>query len=152
MRIVAAAEMSASERCGDNSGERGDDENGDGRSVTADPSALFDIFFRIGGATPGRASSALIIESDNVILDDIWAWRADHGAGVGWTSNTADSGLIVNGDNVTAYGLFIEHFQKSEVIWNGNHGTDVFLKNEMPFDPPSQAAWSESRACPGGRH
>ena len=49
----------------------------------------------------------------NVILDDIWAWRADHGnAGtVGWDINTAKNGVIVNGDNVTATGFFVEHYQ-----------------------------------------
>jgi hypothetical protein len=104
----------------------------------SDPSGLYDVFFRIGGADPGSATISLVVNSDNVILDDIWAWRADHGAGVGWTSNTADTGLVVNGDNVTAYGLFVEHYHKYEVIWNGNRGTDIFLQNEMPYDPPSQ--------------
>ena len=85
-----------------------------------------------------------MVNSSNVILDDIWAWRADHGTGVGWTANTADTGLIVNGDNVTAYGLFVEHYQKTEVIWNGQGGTDIFFQNEMPYDPPSQAAWMAS--------
>jgi hypothetical protein len=109
-----------------------------------DPTSLHDVFFRIGGAAPGRATVSLVINSDNVILDDIWAWRADHGQFVGWTTNTADTGLIVNGNNVTAYGLFVEHYQKTEVIWNGDNGTDVFLQNEMPYDPPAQAAWRES--------
>jgi hypothetical protein len=107
------------------------------------------VFFRIGGAEPGSATTSLVVNSKNVILDDIWAWRADHGAGVGWTSNTADTGLVVNGDNVTAYGLFVEHYQKYEVIWNGNGGTDIFLQNEMPYDPPSQAAWMESPSVDG---
>ena len=75
-------------------------------NVASDPTALHDVFFRIGGATAGKATVSLVVNSDNVILDDIWAWRADHGNGVGWTSNTADTGVIVNGDNVTAYGLF----------------------------------------------
>ncbi len=57
---------------------------------------------------------SLEVNSDNVILDDIWAWRADHGNGVGWTVNTADTGVVVNGDDVTAYGLFVEHYQKTE--------------------------------------
>ena len=26
-----------------------------------------------------------VVNSDHVMLDDIWAWRADHGNGVGWT-------------------------------------------------------------------
>jgi hypothetical protein len=109
----------------------------------SDPTALLDVFFRIGGAAEGRATTSLIVNSDNVILDDIWAWRADHGNGVGWTKNTADTGLVVNGDNVTAYGLFVEHYQKYEVIWNGNGGTDIFFQNEMPYDPPSQDAWRQ---------
>ena len=115
----------------------------------SDPTALYDVFFRIGGAEPGRATNSLVINSNNVILDDIWAWRADHGNGVGWNSNTADTGLIVNGDNVTAYGLFVEHYQKFEVIWNGNGGTDIFFQNEMPYDPPSQAAWMEAPGVDG---
>ena len=114
-----------------------------------DPTLLQDVFFRIGGAEPGKATTSLVVNADNAILDDIWAWRADHGAGVGWTSNTADTGVIVNGDNVTAYGLFVEHFQKSEVIWNGQNGEDVFFQNEMPYDPPSQAAWMSSPTTKG---
>ncbi|HLG65624.1 MAG TPA: adenylyl cyclase [Ktedonosporobacter sp.] len=115
----------------------------------SDPSALQDVFFRIGGAAAGSATNSLVVNSDNVILDDIWAWRADHGNGVGWTTNTADTGVIVNGDNVTAYGLFVEHYQKFEVIWNGNGGTDIFFQNEMPYDPPSQADWMEAPGVNG---
>ena len=40
-----------------------------------------DVFFRIGGATAGSATDSLVVNSSHVILDDIWAWRADHGAG-----------------------------------------------------------------------
>ena len=94
-------------------------------------------------------TTTLAVNSKNVILDDIWAWRADHGAGVGWTVNTADTGVVVNGDNVTAYGLFVEHFQKFNVIWNGNGGTDIFFQNEMPYDPPTQAAWMEAPGVDG---
>jgi hypothetical protein len=115
----------------------------------SDPAGLYDVFFRIGGAEAGSATVSLAVNSDNVILDDIWAWRADHGNGVGWTQNTADTGLIVNGNNVTAYGLFVEHYQKYEVIWNGNNGTDIFFQNEMPYDPPSQAAWMEAPGVDG---
>src|SRR5438132_1810089 len=126
----------------------GDD--GDGRDHNAaNPSALQDVFFRIGGATPGRATTALVVNSDSVILDDIWSWRADHGNGVGWTANTADTGVVVNGDNVTAYGLFVEHYQKYNVIWNGNRGTDIFFQNELPYDVPNQAAWMEAPGVDG---
>jgi hypothetical protein len=116
---------------------------------SSDPSTVSDVFFRIGGAEPGSATTSLVVNSNNVILDDIWAWRADHGNGVGWASNTADTGVIVNGDNVTAYGLFVEHYQKYETIWNGNGGTVVFFQNEMPYDPPNQAAWMEAPGVDG---
>jgi hypothetical protein len=115
----------------------------------SDPSTLSDVFFRIGGAQAGKATTSLIVNSDNVILDDIWAWRADHGNGVGWTSNTADTGVVVNGDHVTAYGLFVEHYQNYETIWNGNDGNVVFFQNEMPYDPPSQQAWMEAPGVDG---
>jgi hypothetical protein len=119
------------------------------KSNPDDPTTLSDVFFRIGGATPGKATTSLIVNSDEVLLDDIWAWRADHGNGVGWTQNTADNGVIVNGDDVTAYGLFVEHYQKTEVIWNGENGQVVFFQNEMPYDPPSQAAWTQAPGVPG---
>ena len=119
------------------------------KSDPADPTSLHDVFFRIGGATPGKAETSLVVNSDHVLLDDIWAWRADHGNGVGWTANTGDTGVIVNGDAVTAYGLFVEHYQKDEVIWNGENGKVVFFQNEMPYDPPSQAAWMQAPGVPG---
>jgi hypothetical protein len=111
------------------------------KSDRDEPTALHDVFFRIGGPAAGKATVSLEVNSDNVILDNIWAWRADHGNGVGWTVNTADTGVIVNGDDVTAYGLFVEHYQKTNAIWNGKDGLVVFFQNELPYDPPSQAAW-----------
>jgi hypothetical protein len=115
----------------------------------ADPTLVQDVFFSIGGAAPGRATTSLVVNSSQVILDDIWAWRADHGQGVGWTGNVGDTGVVVNGDHVTAYGLFVEHYEKYEVIWNGGNGTDIFFQNEMPYDPPSQAAWMANPATDG---
>jgi predicted oxidoreductase len=84
----------------------------------------------------------LIVNSDDTILDNIWAWRADHVSGVGWTVNTAANGVVVNGDDVIAYGLFVEHFQEWQTIWSGNGGRTIFYQSEMPYDPPSQAAWN----------
>ncbi|MCX4403026.1 RICIN domain-containing protein [Streptomyces sp. NBC_01764] len=116
-----------------------------GSSAThaADPTQLSDVFIRIGGATVGKATNSLVINSANTIIDHTWIWRADHGNSgtVGWTTNTADNGLTVNGNNVTAYGLFVEHYQKAQVIWNGNGGRTYFFQNEMPYDPPNQASW-----------
>jgi hypothetical protein len=116
-----------------------------GRAVGAnrgqDPTGLQDVFFRVGGPHVGKASKSLVVNSDDVILDDIWAWRADHGNGVGWTSDTAANGVVVNGDDVTATGLFVEHYQEYNVIWTGERGRTVFFQNELPYDAPDQASW-----------
>jgi len=112
-----------------------------GRTDPRDPASVQDVFFRVGGAGAGKATTALIVNSDNVLLDHIWAWRADHGTGVGWTVNTAETGVVVNGDNVLATGLFVEHFQKYNVIWNGERGRTIMFQNELPYDPPDQAAY-----------
>jgi len=124
---------------------------GFGAGTAADPDTIQDVFFRIGGAetTPVSATVSLLDNADNSIIDDVWAWRADHGNDVGWTQNTGDTGLIVTGNDVTAYGLAVEHYQKNEVIWSGQGGTDVFFQNELPYDPPSQAAWMASPAQDG---
>jgi hypothetical protein len=113
------------------------------RGHRSNPSSLHDVFVRIGGAAIGSTRQSVVINSSDVIVDNIWLWRADHGSGVGWTKNTADEGLVVNGDNVTAYGLFVEHHQKTQVRWRGEHGRTYFFQNEMPYDPPNQAAWMD---------
>ena len=117
-----------------------------GPGNASDPDLIQDVFFRIGGAetTPVSATVSLLDNASNSIVDNLWAWRADHGNAVGWTVNKADTGVVVTGNNVTAYGLAVEHYQKNEVIWSGQGGTDVFFQNEMPYDPPSQSAWMAS--------
>jgi hypothetical protein len=112
-----------------------------GHGGAAGPTALHDVFFRIGGPHVGKATVSLEVDADSAILDDVWAWRADHGDGVGWQSNTADTGLVVNGDDVIATGLFVEHYQRYEVVWNGERGRTIMFQNEMPYDPPNQAAY-----------
>jgi hypothetical protein len=119
-------------------------------SHAADPTSLQDVFFRVGGAVAGKATQSLVINSNDAIVDDIWAWRADHGsAATGWTINTGDTGLLVNGANVLATGLFVEHYQKYQVLWNGENGRTIFFQNEMPYDVPSQAAWSSAGGVDG---
>jgi hypothetical protein len=107
----------------------------------SNPDSIQDVFFRIGGDMAGKATASLVVNSYDTIIDHIWAWRADHGSGVGWTSNTAANALIVNGNNVIATGLFAEHYQQYEVTWNGQNGKIIFFQNEMPYDVPNQASW-----------
>ncbi len=109
----------------------------------SNPDLIQDVYFRIGGASssPVSAGISLLDNASNSIIDDVWAWRADHGNDVGWTANTGATGLVVTGNDVTAYGLAVEHYQKTEVVWAGQGGTDIFFQNELPYDPPSQQDW-----------
>lgn len=113
----------------------------------ANPALLADVFFRVGGAAVGNAVTCLEINSADVIADHVWIWRADHGdrdsgrVHVGWSESRGRHGLIVNGRNVRCYGLFVEHFQGWQTVWNGENGHTYFYQNELPYDPPSQRAW-----------
>jgi hypothetical protein len=113
------------------------------------PTQLFDVNCRIGGNIVGTAEVCLTINSNDVIVDDSWLWRADHGAGADWNTNKSNSGIVVNGNDVTAYGLFSEHHQQYQTLWNGNGGAVYFYQSEMPYDPPSQSAWMESSSVNG---
>ncbi len=108
---------------------------------SSDPICLWDIFCRAGGAFNGQANCFVTIHSHDVICDHFWLWRADHGAGAGWNSNRNANGLIVKGDNVTIYGLFVEHTQEYQTLWQGENGRVYFYQCEMPYDPPNQEAW-----------
>jgi hypothetical protein len=109
----------------------------------ANPTTLSDVFFRVGGPHVGKATTTLEVNSDHVLLDHIWAWRADHGnpGAYGWTTSTGRNGVVVNGDDVTATGFFVEHYQQHNVVWNGERGRTVMFQNELPYDPPDQAAY-----------
>jgi hypothetical protein len=122
---------------------------GSNASHAKDPIVLHDVFFRVGGAGVGRTRGNLLINSDDTIVDHTWIWRADHGAGVGWTSNVSANGLIVNGNHVTIYGLFVEHHQEFQVMWNGNFGRTYFYQSEIPYDPPDQASYTSARGING---
>jgi hypothetical protein len=150
---------------GNGNGNNGNGNNGNGNGNNGkgnDPDLIQDIFFRIGGAETTRVSAtvSLLDNADNSIIDDVWAWRADHGAntsvtgpegqvGAGWAYNQGATGLEVTGDNVTAYGLAVEHYQKNEVTWSGNNGMVIFFQNELPYDPPSQTSWLAAPIQPG---
>ena len=109
------------------------------------PTWVHDLICRVGGYGPGKAKTMVAIYGSHVVGDNFWLWRADHGANVGWSENTCETGLRVEGDDVTLYGLFVEHTQKYQTIWNGERGRVYFYQSEMPYDPPTQAAWRSLR-------
>lgn len=116
-------------------------EPGSSVSHAANPTVLHDVFLRVGGPREGSADVTVEINSHDVILDHFWVWRADHGLGARWEVNKGKNGLIVRGKNVTAYGLFVEHYQEYQTLWEGENGRTYFYQCELPYDPPSQDLW-----------
>lgn len=99
------------------------------------------MFARVGGPTNSAADPVQVdhmveINTGNTIIDNSWLWRADHDVNglVKDGNNPCNSGIIVNGDDVTAYGLAAEHTLKDLVVWNGNGGRVYFYQSEFPYD------------------
>ena len=69
--------------------------------------------------------------------------RGPRAPGADWTTNPTKNGLVVNGNNVTIYGLFNEHaYEEYQTLqWNGNGGRVYFYQSEMPYDVPDQSSW-----------
>lgn len=137
--------------------------NGRPNTDPSNPVTLSDVYFRIGGPYVGKTDIALEVNSDHVLIDHTWVWRADHGIegfeancdqfdpancvdgylgdDIRWATNIGRNGAVVNGNDVTVMGLFVEHFQEYNTIWNGERGQVYLYQNELPYDPPSQADW-----------
>lgn len=128
-----------------------DRRRGASKRLAADPITLSDVYFRVGGSQIGKVDVALEVNSDYTLIDHTWVWRADHGIeGFGqgaagdderWAKIIGRNGVVVDGDDVTATGLFVEHFQEYNTIWNGERGSVTLYQNELPYDPPTQADW-----------
>ena len=102
---------------------------GDGSET--DPSVLSDVFARVGGPGSLNVHTNVMMEvaASNVILDNIWLWRADHAElAPGEQPRPGEqyhlvvpgecsvkNGLVVDGDDVTAYGLAVEHTDQDQV-------------------------------------
>jgi len=107
----------------------------------ANPGFLYDVFARVGGTNDPaqyqvQASVMVQINSGNVVIDDAWLWRADHGVNgnVVNSQNPNDHGLVVQGDNVVTYGLASEHQLQDLVTWSGANGRTYFYQSELPYD------------------
>ncbi len=138
--------------------------NGEGGGSVGNPTTLSDVYFRVGGPYIGKTDIALEVNSNRVLIDHTWVWRADHGIegfeancdlldpencvdgflgdDIRWVTNIGRNGAVVNGDDVTATGLFVEHFQEYNTVWNGEGGRVYLYQNELPYDPPTQTDWT----------
>ena len=87
--------------------------------------------------------------------------QSNNNSGNGYTTinwpaeSSGDYGVIVNGDDVTLEGIWLEHFKMTEATWNGNGGQVIFLENELPLTIPYSAAgvqpsfWMENSSFDG---
>lgn len=119
-------------------------DGGAGQEADLQPKTLLsDLFFRVGGAKGYDTDVKCCVKlyQDNIIGDNFWVWRADHGSGVGWEKNRAANGILVAGDNVTIYALMVEHFQEYQTFWEGENGKIIFYQCEIPYDVPDQESW-----------
>merc|ERR1712166_671502 len=112
-----------------------------------------DIFTRVGAfayadehhnsCTITHADIHVEVRGDRVVLDNSWFWHADHDDCTGnSTSPLSDiaysgNGLVVYGENVTAYGLAVEHTMRSLVNWEGEGGQIFFFQSELPYHDPT---------------
>lgn len=130
----------------------------------SNPGLLSDIFTRVGGSNPDRTvkTDAMVrIFSGNVVGDNLWLWRADHVKlrpgeepndpnfplyhQVGWELEEdgerklideciCKNALVVEGNDVSIYGLFAEHTIEDQMIWKGENGNVSFFQCELPYD------------------
>jgi hypothetical protein len=120
------------------------------------PILLADLCLRIGGyySQPVHADISVLINSNNVIGDKLWVWRGDHGLGswIDWHVNTSINGVVVFGNDVSMYGLFVEHYHQYNTLWIGERGRTYFYQNETPYDPHRQVHYISrlGQLGPGG--
>ena len=108
------------------------------------PGFIHDVFARVGGPdgtvdSPVAVDSMVHIRNGNVIGDNMWLWRADHAVGpVTYGSNRCSNGMVVDGNDVSMYGLAVEHTEKDLTVWNGEDGATYFYQSELPYDVNQQ--------------
>jgi len=104
----------------------------------SNPGFMHDVFARVGGpdTSPVQVDTMVQINSGNIIIDNTWLWRADHTKTriIKNSENPCRIALQVNGDDVTGYGLAVEHTLGDMMQWSGNNGEVYFFQSEYPYD------------------
>jgi len=106
----------------------------------ANPVVLSDIFARVGGPdgleNNVMADTMVQVHSGHVVGDNFWLWRADHSSdgAVNGGFYPVNHGLQVHGDDVTMYGLAVEHTLQDLTQWHGERGATYFYQSELPYD------------------
>ena len=94
------------------------------------------------------------LHSGNIVGDNIWLWRADHSelapAEAPNYPNISpvfhqteeheahvQNGIQVVGDDVTFYGLAVEHANGHQMVWKGGRGSVHLYQCKFPYDVSS---------------
>lgn len=80
---------------------------------------------------------ALLLGIEDLDLTDGFGGDNDR-----WRQVVGRNGIVVNGNGVTAMGLFVEHFQEHNLIWNGEDGRVFMFQSELAYEPPTQSDWT----------
>ena len=121
-----------------------------GPGAADDPDLVQDTFFRVGGEAVGSATVSFVDNADYSIIDNVWAWRADqcqyprryrldgqpgqHRVGRQWQLRKC------------LWTFSVQHYQKYEVIWRGQDGTEVSSRTRCRTTlPTSPTGWRTPR-------
>ena len=95
---------------------------------------------------------ALEVNSDNVLIDHTWVWRADHGIEgftrrngdtERWNTNIGTNGVIVNGDERDRDRPVRRALPAVQHRLERRERPRILYQNELPYDPPTQADWTQ---------
>ncbi|MCW2982446.1 MAG: hypothetical protein JWR63_16 [Conexibacter sp.] len=105
-----------------------------GAGSQADPTTLNDV------SSASGSTNLYLLNQDYTILNQ-GQIQSNNNSGDGyttanWTASSSDTGAIVNGDHITWQGIWLEHFKKTQITWNGEYGNVTFLQNERPLTVP----------------
>jgi hypothetical protein len=112
-----------------------------GGGSSTDPTTLSDV------SSVSGSRNLYLINQDYTILNE-GQIQSNNNSGNGYTTinwagaASSETGAIVNGDHITWQGIWLEHFKKTQITWNGEDGNVTFLQNErpltVPFDLPGE--------------
>ena len=117
--------------------------------TSVDPTPrYFNMYFRVGGPHVGSVDTALEVtqparpDRPHLGLARRPRRRGPHrGHGALEHEHAVATASSSTATTSRRLGLFVEHFQQYNTIWNGDRGVTVLYQNELPYDPPSQADW-----------
>ncbi len=111
---------------------------------SADPTFLYDISMRVGGATSGKTSSCLTINANDVVGDNLWLWAGGSRHWCGLDPECEHQRFDCQrrpGDDLRPVRRASRAV--SDIV-ERQLGAVYFYQSELPYDAPSQAAWSHN--------